>query len=109
MLNWGGKRDYGTWFSPKPAAKLGILLLPMSPSSTYLAGSPETIRANVADAVGTDVDQKFGDYILMYSALAGPADRDRALAAARKLSDTSLDDGMSRTYLLAWLLSVKTA
>jgi endoglucanase Acf2 len=107
VLNWGAKRDYGTWFSPEPAAKLGILLLPMSPTSTYLAGSPDTIRANVADAVGTAVDQKFGDYILMYSALAGPADRDRALEAARRLSDASLDDGMSRTYLLAWLLSVK--
>jgi endo-1,3(4)-beta-glucanase len=106
VLNWGAKRDYGTWFSPDPAAKLGILLLPMSPTSTYLAGTPDAIRANVADAVGRDFDQKFGDYILMYSALAGSADRDRALSEAQKLSDRSLDDGMSRTYLLAWLLSV---
>ena len=109
VLNWGAKRDYGTWFSPEPAAKLGILLLPMSPTSTYLATSPDVIRANVAEAVGTRFDQKFGDYILMYSALAGPDDRDRALAAAERLSDKSLDDGMSRTYLLAWLMSVKTA
>ena len=29
VLNWGGKRDYATWFSAEPAAKLGILLLPM--------------------------------------------------------------------------------
>ena len=109
VLNWGAKRDYGTWFSPEPAAKLGILLLPMSPTSTYLAASSDVIRGNVAEAVGTRFDQKFGDYILMYSALAGPDDRDRALAAAEKLSDKSLDDGMSRTYLLAWLMSVKTA
>ncbi len=107
VLNWGAKRDYGTWFSAEPAAKLGILLLPMSPTSTYLAGSPDAIRANVAEAVGEKFDQKFGDYILMYSALAGPEDRDRAVVAAAQLSDKTLDDGMSRTYLLAWLLSVK--
>ena len=106
-LNWGGKRDYATWFSPEPAAKLGILLLPMSPTSVYLAGDPEAIRANVTEAVGGDFDQKFGDYILMYSALAGPDDRDRAIAAAGKLSDTSIDDGMSRTYLLAWLYALR--
>jgi hypothetical protein len=105
VLNWGGKRDYATWFSPEPAAKLGILLLPMSPTSTYLGGDPDAVRANVTDAVGGNFDQKFGDYILMYSALAGSQDRDRAVEAARKLSDGSLDDGMSRTYLLAWLFS----
>ncbi len=107
-LNWGGKRDYATWFSAEPAAMLGIVLLPMSPTSTYLAGSPDAIRANVAEAVGGEFDQKFGDYILMYAALAGREDRDRALAAAQDLSEESIDDGMSRTYLLAWLLSVQT-
>ena len=106
-LNWGGKRDYATWFSPEPAAMLGILLLPMTPTSTYLGGDPERIRANVAEAVGTNFDQKFGDYIAMYSALAGREDRDRALATAEKLSDETIDDGMSRTYLLAWLHSLK--
>ena len=44
-INWGGKRDYATWFSPEPAAMLGIQLIPMSPSSDYLAGDPERIRA----------------------------------------------------------------
>ena len=51
-LNWGGKRDYATWFSPEPAAMLGILVIPMSPSSTYLAGDPARIDANVAEATG---------------------------------------------------------
>jgi len=107
VLNWGGKRDYATWFSAASAAKLGILLLPMSPSSTYLAGDPERIRANVAEAVQGNVDQKFGDYILMYSALAGTQDRDQAIAAAKRLPASDLDDGMSRTYLLAWLYSLR--
>jgi len=103
VLNWGGKRDYATWFSPEPAAKLGILLLPMSPTSTYLGGNPERIRANVAAATGGNFDQAFGDYILMYSALAGPEDRAQALD---RVDDVVIDDGMTRTYLLAWLLSL---
>ncbi|MGC4153504.1 MAG: glycosyl hydrolase [Propionicimonas sp.] len=105
VLNWGGKRDYATWFSPEPAAKLGILLLPMSPTSTYLAGDPERIRANVAEGVGGRFDQAFGDYVLMYSALAGPEDASRALEL---VDDVVLDDGMTRTYLLAWLLSLRS-
>ena len=106
-LNWGGKRDYATWFSPASAAKLGILLLPMSPSSTYLAGDPDRIRANVSEAVGTDFNQKFGDYVLMYAALAGGPDRDRAITAAEQFPASDLDDGLSRTYLLAWLYALR--
>lgn len=107
-LNWGGKRDYATWFSPEPAAMLGILVIPMSPSSTYLAGDPGRIDANVAEATGGRFDQKFGDYLLMYQGLAGDQQRQSALAAARKLDDQWIDDGNSRSYLLAWLMSVRT-
>jgi endo-1,3(4)-beta-glucanase len=107
-LNWGGKRDYATWFSPEPAAMLGILVIPMSPSSTYLAGDPARIEANVAEATGGKFDQKFGDYLLMYSAFAGEQQRLAALATAEKLEDKWIDDGNSRSYLLAWLMSLKT-
>ncbi|HEX6761020.1 MAG TPA: glycosyl hydrolase [Propionibacteriaceae bacterium] len=106
-LNWGGKRDYATWFSPEPAAMLGILLIPMSPSSTYLAGDTARIETNVAEATGGKFDQKFGDYLLMYSALAGEEQRKAALATAEKLDERWIDDGNSRSYLLAWLMSVK--
>jgi endoglucanase Acf2 len=107
-LNWGGKRDYATWFSPEPAAMLGILVIPMSPSSTYLAGDPARIEANVTEATGGTFDQKFGDYLLMYSALAGEQQRKAALAAAENLDNKWIDDGNSRSYLLAWLMSLRT-
>ncbi len=107
-LNWGGKRDYATWFSPEPAAMLGILVIPMSPASSYLGGDPERIKANVAEATGGKFDQKFGDYLLMYSALAGDAERKTALDTARKLDPKWIDDGNSRAYMLAWLMTVKT-
>ena len=117
-LSWGGKRDYATWFSPSPAAMLAILLLPASPSSVaYLAGDPERIRAQVAEATaGAGYAQPFGDYLLMYAGLAGEEDRETALTEAsgprrrrtsrcRPLDAKWVDDGNSRSYLLAWLMA----
>jgi endoglucanase Acf2 len=87
---------------------LGILVIPMSPSSTYLAGDPARIEANVAEATGGSFDQKFGDYLLMYSALAGEQQLNAALGTAKNLDDKWIDDGNSRTYLMAWLMSLQT-
>ena len=88
---------------------LGILVIPMSPASTYLAGDSARIDANVAEATGGAFDQKFGDYLLMYSALAGEKQRTAALDTARQLDDKWIDDGNSRSYLLAWLMSATAA
>ena len=106
-LSWGGKRDYATWFSPSPAAMLAILLLPASPSSAaYLAGDPDLIRAQVAEATaGAGYAQQFGDYLLMYAGLAGEEDRETALTEASSLDAKWVDDGNSRSYLLAWLMA----
>jgi hypothetical protein len=84
---------------------LGILVIPMSPASTYLAGDAARIDANVAEATGGRFDQKFGDYLLMYSALAGEKQREAALATAQKLDDKWIDDGNSRSYMMAWLMA----
>ncbi|WP_432557830.1 glycosyl hydrolase [Granulicoccus sp. GXG6511] len=103
-LNFGGKRDYATWFSPEPAAALAILVIPASPSSDHLAGDPERIRENVAEATGTrGFQQQYGDYLLMYSALAGEEDRQQALTEARAMGPDDVDDGNTYAYLLAWL------
>jgi endoglucanase Acf2 len=107
-INWGGKRDYATWFSPATAAILGIQLIPMSPVSTYLGGDSDRIRANVSEAAGGKFDQQFGDYLLMYSALAGESDRTAALSTAQSLDAKWIDDGNSRSYLLAWLMTPKS-
>ncbi|UZN02906.1 glycosyl hydrolase [Cellulomonas sp. S1-8] len=104
-LNWGGKRDYATWFSAEPSAMLGILLIPMGPISDYLAVDvdAETILAAVEEASPGGPDVMFGDYLLMYRALAGPEEATAAWEDALALPDTSVDDGSSRAYLLAWL------
>ncbi|AWB87025.1 glycosyl hydrolase [Mycetocola zhujimingii] len=104
-LVWGGKRDYATWFSAEPSAMLGILVLPMSPVSGYLAGDSDRIQANVAEAAPAGFDVLFGDYLLMYSALAGADAAAAARDAVPALPESRIDDGNSRTYLLAWILS----
>ena len=102
---WDGKRDYGTWFSAEPAAILGIQLIPMSPVADYLGSDPDRIRANIAEATANGPAPQFADLLLMYQALAGPDDAAGALAAARELPDSAIDNGNSRTYLLAWIMA----
>lgn len=100
-INWGAKRDFGTWFSPADSAVLGIQLIPMSPSVDHLTGDPDRIRTNVRDVdAGT-----LADYVVMYAGLAGPTDAREALERARALGPDAIDQGNSRTYLLAFLMA----
>jgi hypothetical protein len=105
-LNWGGKRDWATWFSAEPSAMLGIQLIPMGPVSTHLGSDPERVRANVEEAAAGGYDVPFGDYLLMYLALADP---ETALEQARDLPEESIDDGTTRSYLLAWVMAQAVA
>lgn len=104
-LNWGGKRDYATWFSPEPSAMLGIQLIPMNPASGWLAQGvdPAKITASVDEAAPNGYGVQFGDYLLMYRSLAGPKEAAAAWTAAQQLPDTAIDDGSSRAYLLAFV------
>lgn len=104
-LNWGGKRDYATWFSAEPNAKLAILALPMSPVSEYLGVDPERVTENVEEATPNGYEVQFGDFLLMYASLAGKDEAEEALATATELPDEFIDDGNSRSYLLAWIMS----
>ncbi|MEQ3554134.1 glycosyl hydrolase [Pseudonocardia nematodicida] len=101
-INWGGKRDWSTWFSAEPSAILAIQLIPMSPVAEYLRGDPGRIRANVAEATPGGFDVPYADSIIMYLALA---DREAALAEARALPEGRIDDGNTRSYMMAWILS----
>jgi len=102
-LNWGGKRDYATWFSADPNAILGIQLIPMGPVAGYLTSSASRIGKNLAEATPSGYDVQFGDYLLMYRALQGGEGAAAARAAVAGLPDSAIDDADSRTYLLAWV------
>ncbi len=101
-INWGGKRDYATWFSAEPAAALAIVLIPMSPSSDHLGAEPTRVAANLDEALGAKgFRQTYGDLLLLYSALQGPAQRDEAMTELGSLP--SIDDSMTKSYLMAYL------
>lgn len=105
VLNWGGKRDYATFFSSSPKAMLGIQLIPMSPTTaSYLSGNSNRISQNLQEArAGQANGEQFDDYLLMYQALQGHgAD---LLNSAKALPDTVIDGANSRTYLYSWLLT----
>lgn len=107
-LTFGAQRSYRTWFSDAPTAKLAIQLLPASPTAmSYLRSvPPDRIRWNVRSATASGgFGQTFGDYALMYSALAGTKDRSQALAVVQDTGWRQVDPGNSLAYLHAWLLT----
>jgi endoglucanase Acf2 len=104
-LNWGAKRDYATWFSAEPNAKLAILLLPMSPVAGYLGDDPARVSRNLSQGASGGYDVALGDYLIMYSALAGPAQAAQAVKDAEKLPEKWIDGGNSRSYMLAWAMT----
>ncbi|WP_034620748.1 glycosyl hydrolase [Cellulomonas sp. URHE0023] len=108
-LNWGGKRDYATWFSPEPAAILGIQLIPMGPVQRNVAEGvdPEQIRASVKEASPAGFGVQFGGYLLEYLALAGADDAATAWKDAQALPDVAIDDGTSRAATLAFIAAAR--
>lgn len=101
-INWGGKRDWATWFSAEPSAILGIQLIPMPPVFEGSGVTSRRVRSNLSEAAQNGYHVPFGDYMAMYLALVAPA---RALSIARELPESAIDDGNSRSYLLAWVLT----
>lgn len=92
-LLWGGKREYATFFSDEANAKLAIQLLPVTPT-LQTAG----LQLTEKELTGTDVSKQYGDTILMVSPGAN-------IEKAMALPDTAIDDGNSRTYMYAYILT----
>jgi hypothetical protein len=83
---------------------LGILLIPMNPTSVYLSAYGDRIKTHVSEAVGQNAnyDVQFGDYILMYNALQ---DKAAGMENAISLPDQFIDGANSRSYMYAWIMS----
>lgn len=99
-LNFGGKRTYSTFFSDDPTAKLGIQLIPMDPSMSSFASDKGVATRVQASVQNDNFNVSLGDYALMYLALQDPRQ-----AADLAQHQTNIDDGNSKTYLLAWIFS----
>ncbi|WP_051681744.1 glycosyl hydrolase [Cellulomonas sp. HZM] len=108
-ISWGGKRDWATWFSPEPSAVLGIQLLPLGPAQLTLARDvpPAGITAAVDEAAPDGYDVMFGGDLLGYRALAGSAEASSAWTELTTLGDAGIDDGTSRTALLAFVAAAE--
>lgn len=101
-LNWGGKREYGTFFSGEPAAKLGIQLIPFSPTQAAISAENRNATKHIAEATKNGYSQPFGDYMLMYNPSLSSEDK---MKIAATLPDTVIDGANSRTYLYALIMS----
>ena len=107
-LNWGGKRDYATFFTAEPAAKLGILLIPLNPtlqSSSVLKRDGIAGQLQEAYAPTTTNAYNFTDYLLMYNSYQNPAE---SLNAVRTFDTTKIDGANSQSYMYAWVVSSRT-
>ena len=56
-------------------------------------------------ALSAGSDATLVDYVLMYESLAGASAAKSALTAAEKLPETAIDNGNSRTYMLAFIMA----
>jgi endo-1,3(4)-beta-glucanase len=104
-LNWGGKRDYSTFFSSERNAMLGILLIPLNPTMVAQFASSDHISRHVTEAISQgNYNVQFGDFILMYDSLQKKEDY---LEKAKSLPDEIIDGANSRSYMYAWIMSQK--
>ncbi len=104
-LNWGGKRDYSTFFSDADGAKLGISLIPLSPtmqSDTVLNRGVINSQLEATKNKQSDV-YNFEDYLLMYEALNDP---NAAFSKVTTLPEDDIDGATSRSYIYAWVVSL---
>ena len=92
---------------PEPAAMLGIQLIPMSPLLVLprRATPPGSRRTSRRPPAASGFDQQFGDYVLMYSALAGGCSGQAALDTAEHLPATRSTTPTAAATCSAFLMS----
>lgn len=102
---WGGKHDFAAGLNGEAAAILGGLLLPFGPVSSYLGNDQTRVAQNLEEAVGFfgDYEQPYGDYMLMYKALAGVESAEQAWQIGVDRSAVEFDGANSKSSMLAWI------
>jgi endo-1,3(4)-beta-glucanase len=103
-LNFGGKREYATFFSKEPNAKLGVQLIPLNPTMTEFKADVDSIQKNISASIQNDnFNVALGDYVLLYQALLNPQ---KALNSLETQTEAFIDNGNSRSYMEAWVYSL---
>lgn len=102
-LNWQGKRDFTTFFSPDPSAIVGIQFIPVGPTQVdYLSRVPDAVQ-DMVDHVG-DLTPGRPLVDLDVAALA-IVDPEAGTAALEDFTRDDIDPGLSWSYLQALVLS----
>ncbi len=102
-LNWGGKRDYLTFFSNEASAKFAIQLIPMNPTSQSILKTDKLSMQSMFDEASVNSQSSlFADYLLMYSSLIDPNNK---LQQAKDIPIDKIDGANSRSYIYAWIIS----
>ena len=100
-LVWGGKADYGTWFSAKPENIYGINWMPFHGGSLYLGLYPEYVQRNYQSLVarkGNARWDEWADLVWMYRALADAPAAMSDFAAGQAALKPEAGHALAHTY-----------
>lgn len=101
-LNWGGKRDFATFFSAEETSIIGIQFIPLPPvMNQYKIGLDKWNKIN-APFEASGYTGQFSDYAIM---LSSQYDASTSLGKARQIDDKAIDSANTRTYMYAWIVS----
>jgi hypothetical protein len=102
-LNWQGKRDFTTFFSPDPSAIVGIQFIPMGPTQVdYLSRVPEAVADMVNHVGELEPGRPLVDLDVAALAIVDP---EAAEAALQDFTRDDIDPGLSWSYLQALVLT----
>lgn len=105
-INWGGKRDFATFFSAEPSAIFGIQLIPMNPTLYRNFTNSERSALNLTRiGLAGSYSGALGDYILLYGIKAGLVEN--PIQSIMNRTPENIDDANSKTYMLALVMSEK--
>lgn len=76
-LIWGGKREFGTWFSADPMHVYGIQWLPITPASSYLR-TIEPLKGVLTEVQKTVANPAAHDWGDLYTAVLATVDPQQA-------------------------------
>ncbi|QTN32586.1 glycoside hydrolase family 81 [Akkermansiaceae bacterium] len=107
---WGGKGAFATWFSGDIDCIHGINWLPFTPASTYMGRHPDYVKRNYDRIVavrekGADLNNGWGDLVVMFGALSDPG---RAAAHLDANPQCSLEGGNTHAFMDHWIGTLHT-
>ncbi len=100
---WDGKIDFATFFDPRPAAIIGIQLLPFTPGSLYRRDPTTAAQRVVAAGAGAADAPLWPDLFLMELAISDPA-----LARSRLRVELPIEAGNSAAWTRMWITMLAT-